>query len=168
MHNSASEWMRYRPASHHSPTWKLLPAPAKVDPNTRNRKPAPTPISAIENLIGIDGSRPRLARLVHSMLITGAKRTMQIGLKFWVCGAEMLNRPNTLRSVLRSANRVSDEPACSNKVQKKTLNTISTIAAVIICASVRVPFVNDQTRIPGTAMMNVPNSNLPISDSDSK
>jgi hypothetical protein len=43
-----------------------------------------------------------------------------------------VNRPNTLRSVLRSANRVSDEPACSNKVQKKTLKTIRTIAAVII------------------------------------
>ncbi len=57
---------------------------------------------------------------------------MEIGLKNWVCGAEMLNRPNTLRSVLRSANRVSDDPACSNSVQKKTLKTISTIAAIII------------------------------------
>ena len=64
---------------------------------------------------------------------------MKIGLKFCVCGAEIVNRPNTLRSVLRSANKVSDEPACSNRVQKKTLKTISTIAAVIICASVRVP-----------------------------
>src|SRR3954449_3203007 len=131
MHNSASEWMRYRPASHHSPTWKLLPAPAKVEPKTRNKNPAPTPIKAMENLTGIDGSSPRFARLVQRMLMNGANSTMQIGLKFCVCGADMVNRPNTLRSVLRSANRVSEEPACSNRVQKKTLKTISTIAAVI-------------------------------------
>src|SRR3954470_5941542 len=94
MHNSASEWMRYSPASHHSPTWKLLPAPAKVEPNTRNRKPAPTPTSAIANLIGIDGSSPRLARLVQRMLISGAKMTIEMGLKFWVCGADMVKSPN--------------------------------------------------------------------------
>src|SRR5438270_5776442 len=168
MHNSASEWMRYKPASHQRPTWKLLPGPAKVDPNTRNRKPAPTPISAMANLIGIEGSRPRLARPVQSMLIRGASNTMQIGLKFCVCGAEIVNSPNTLRSVFRSANSVSDEPACSNNVQKKTLKTMRTIAAVIICASVRVPLVYDQARMPGTARMKVPNSNLPISDNDAR
>ena len=44
----------------------------------------------------------------------------------------MEKSPNTLRSVLRSANRVSEEPACSNNVQKKTLKTMRIIAAVII------------------------------------
>ena len=70
----------------------------------------------------------------------GANRTMLIGLKFCVCGADRLNSPNTLRSVLRSANSVSEDPACSKSVQKKTLKTMSTIAAVIICASTRSPF----------------------------
>ena len=93
---------------------------------------------------------------------------MKIGLKFCVCGADRLNRPNTLRSVLRSANRVSDDPACSNSVQKKTLKMIRTIAAVIICASVRVPLAKDQMRMPGTATMKVPNSNLPISDREAR
>src|SRR5438874_12031414 len=62
MHNSASEWIRYSPASHHSPTWKLVPVPAKLEPNTSNRKPAPTPIRAMANLAALEGSRPRLAR----------------------------------------------------------------------------------------------------------
>src|SRR6476469_1195005 len=129
MQSSATEWITYRPASHHKPTWKLFAAPAKVVPQTRNRKPAPTPTSATANFTGIEGSRPRRERPVQSMLISGARITIAIGLKFCVCGAEIVNSPNTLLSVLRSANRVSDDPACSNKVQKKTLNTISTIAA---------------------------------------
>ena len=66
------------------------------------------------------------------MLISGANSTIEIGLKFCVCGAEIVNNPKMLRSVLRSANNVSEDPACSNSVQKKTLNTIKIIAAVII------------------------------------
>jgi hypothetical protein len=116
----------------------------------------------------MDGSSPRLARNVQSALITGANSTIEIGLKFCVCGAEMENRPNTLRSVLRSANRVSDEPACSNRVQKKTLKMMRIIAAVIICASARVPLAYDQARIPGTLIMKVPNSNFPISGSEAR
>src|SRR3954463_14729371 len=107
-------------------------------------KPAPTPIKAMANLIGIEGSRLRLASQVQSIDMIGANRTMQIGLKFCVCGADRLNRPNTLRSVLRSANRVSDEPACSKRVQKTTLKVISTIAATIIWNSAREPLAQDQ------------------------
>ena len=81
-------------------------------------------------------------------------------------GAISHGRMAALRSVLRSANRVSEEPACSNRVQKKTLKTMRIIAAVIICASCFVPFAKDQARMPGTAMMKVPNSSLPISGSD--
>ena len=65
--------------------------------------------------------------------------TIAMGLKFCVCGAEIENRPKTLLSVLRSANSVSDDPACSNKVQKNTLNVIRTIAATIIWNSSRLP-----------------------------
>jgi len=70
------------------------------------------------------------------------------------------------RTVLRSANRVSDDPACSNKVQKTTLKTISTIAETIIWNSVLVPFIHDQIRIAGTLMRNVPNRILPMIGSD--
>ena len=87
---------------------------------------------------------------------------MKKALKNWVWPAEILNRPNTLMSVLRSANSVSDEPACSNSVQKTMLKVISTIAAIIIWNSALVPFRNDQMRMPGTATINVPNMILPM------
>ena len=81
----------------------------------------------------------RLAIAPHSALKIGANSTIKIGLKFCVCGAEIENRPNTERSVLRSANRVSDDPACSNKVQNTVLKVMSTIAAHIIWNSAFVP-----------------------------
>src|SRR3954449_1825474 len=121
---------------------------------------------AIANFTGIEGSRPRFARPVQSMLITGANSTIQIGLKFWVCGAEIVNSPKTLLSVFRSAKSVSDEPACSNNVQKKTLKTISTMAAHIIWNSVRVPLEYDQINIAGTAIRNEPKSSFPMSERD--
>jgi hypothetical protein len=68
--------------------------------------------------------------------------------------------------VFRSANRISDDPACSNNVQKTTLKTIITIAASIIWNSRLSPALADQIMIPGTAMMNVPNSILPMRESE--
>ncbi len=68
----------------------------------------------------------------HIMENSGASATMKKALKNWVWPAEILNSPKTDRSVFRSANSVSDDPACSNNVQKTVLNTISTIAATII------------------------------------
>ena len=63
--------------------------------------------------------------------------------------------------MLRSANSVSDEAACSNKAQKVTLNTTRMIAASIICASTRLPTRAAQTGMPITASRNVANSTLP-------
>ena len=64
--------------------------------------------------------------------------------------------------------QVMDTGERVHSVQKKTLKTIRTIAAVIIWASVLVPFVKDQMRIAGTLMMKVPNSNFPIRGSDAR
>src|SRR5437868_2022215 len=85
------------------------------------------------------GDTFRRASAIHKRLINGAKITIEMGLKFCVCGADRLNQPNTLSSVLRSANRVSDEPACSNKVQNTTLKMTSTMAATIIWNSALLP-----------------------------
>ena len=68
----------------------------------------------------------------------GAKITIVIGLKFWVCGAE-IEDPEKLERVFLSANRVSDDAACSNRVQKVTLNTTRMMAASIIWNSALVP-----------------------------
>ena len=84
------------------------------------------------NLTGMVGSIPRLAIAFHIIENSGASMTMKIALKNWVCPAEIENRPKTLMSVLRSANSVSDDPACSNSDQNTVLKVISTIAATII------------------------------------
>ena len=76
-------------------------------------------------MIGIDGSRPAAASFVHIAAMTGAKATMKKALKNCVCPAEIENSPKIDRLVLRSANSVSDDPACSNSVQKTTLKMIS-------------------------------------------
>src|SRR3546814_20324089 len=73
---------------------------------------------SIANLTGIDGSRLRRASQPHNRVMIGAKITIDSGLKFCVCGADSVNSPNTLSSVLRSANRVRLDPACSTNVQK--------------------------------------------------
>ena len=63
---------------------------------------------------------------------TGASVRMNNALKNCVCPAEMANPPMMCRSVLRSANSVSDVPACSNSVQNTVLNVTRIIAATII------------------------------------
>src|SRR3546814_13055237 len=65
--------------------------------------PAPTPISAIANLTGIDGSRLRRASQPHNRVMIGAKITIDSGLKFCVCGADSVNSPNTLSSEIGRA-----------------------------------------------------------------
>ena len=112
------------------------------------------------------GATLRRASALHKMLMIGAKMTIESGLKFWVCGANSEKRPKTDRSVLRSANSVSEEPACSNNVQKTTLKVTRIIATTIIWNSWRLPFTYDQTRIAGTPIRKDPNSNLPISGSE--
>src|SRR3546814_17566263 len=87
----------------------------------------------------------------------GAKITIDSGLKFCVCGADSVNSPNTLSSVLRSANRVRLDPACSNNVQNTTLKVISTIANTIIWNSTLLPLAHDQIRIDGTPIRTAPN-----------
>src|SRR6185369_3662081 len=109
-----------------------------------------------------DGSSPRFASAFHRIENNGARTTMKKALKNCVWPAEIDQLPNTVRSVLRSANRVSDDPACSNRVQKTTLKTIRTIAAHIIWNSTRVPRKYDQARMAGTPSRKVPNSSLPM------
>ena len=113
------------------------------------------------NLTGIPGSIPRFPSVVHSLENTGASATMKKALKNCVCPAEMRNSPNTDKLVLRSANSVSDDPACSNSVQNTTLNTISTMAATIISNSALVPTRHDQIGMAMTAMRKVENSARP-------
>ena len=57
----------------------------------------------------------------------GAKMRMKPGLKDWVWAAVMFTPPAT-NWVLASAKRLSDVPACSNRVQNTTEPAISTMA----------------------------------------
>src|SRR4051812_33385121 len=90
----------------------------------------------------------------------GANSTIVIGLKFWVCGAET-KKPNSSRVVLLSAKRVSEDAACSNKVQNVTLKITRMMAATIIWNSCLVPTRHDQIGMPITAARKVTNSTLP-------
>ena len=112
------------------------------------------------NLMGIDGSHPRAARRSQSQLITGANRTTNSALNCCVAAA-LMRKPRNDRSVLRSANSVSDEAACSNNVQKVTLNTTRMIAASIIWNSTLLPAFAAQIGMPITAARKVANSTLP-------
>jgi hypothetical protein len=98
-----------------------------LDAQTNNRNPAPTRIRPKANFMGTLGSRPRFARSTHKPAKIGPKTTMMPGLKVWVWAA--LNQPGI--SVDWSANRVKDEPACSNRVQNRTENMVRMIAASI-------------------------------------
>ena len=85
---------------------------------------------------------------------------MVIGLNCCVNGAVTV-MPNSSSVVLRSANSVSDDAACSNNAQKVTLNTTRMIAASIIWNSVLLPTLYDQIGMPITAARNTANSTLP-------
>src|SRR3546814_20351032 len=102
----------------------------------------------------MDGSRLRRASQPHNRVMIGAKITIDSGLKFCVCGADSVNSPNTLSSVLRSANRVRLDPACSNNVQNTTLKVISTIATTIIWNSTLQPLDHHQIRNAGPPITN--------------
>ena len=56
---------------------------------------------------------------------------MKPALNDWVCAA-----PIPIRSTLRAANRLSEVPACSNRVQNTTATKISTIASIIRSRSI--------------------------------
>ena len=70
------------------------------------------------NLPGLDGSCPRVASFTHSHANTGASRKMKNEFTLW---NQLLGKgtPSTWLSVLRSANRFSVDPACSNTDQNK-------------------------------------------------
>src|SRR3546814_16448652 len=108
----------------------------------------------------MDGSRLRRASQPHNRVMIGAKITIDSGLKFCVCGADSVNSPNTLSSVLRSANRVRLDPACSNNVQNTPLKLISPIAPPIIWISTLLPLAHDKLSIAAPTIRNAPNRNF--------
>src|SRR6266542_4190657 len=73
-----------------------------------------------ENFAGLDGSRLRKAS--HSQPKTGASVITKIGCTDWNQLAGKLY-PKMWQSVPRSANRLSEEPACSNAAQKSAEET---------------------------------------------
>ena len=83
-----------------------------------------------ENFTGVDGSRPRLPSAVHSQAKPGASKKINSGFSAPYCDAVSV-RPNTSRSITRSANRVIEAAVCSNSDQNTTLLTISTINAIM-------------------------------------
>ena len=92
----------------------------------RMRKPAPTKIRPNPNLVGLIGSLPVDASLTHSHASTGANAKMNNEFIDWnqLLGYAM---PNTSLRVLRSANRLRVEPACSNTDQNNDAAKNSTV-----------------------------------------
>src|SRR5580658_1779803 len=83
----------------------------------------PPNIKARVNFAGLDGSR--LANAIHSQANSGARIITKSAGTNWNQLAGKSN-PNTTRLVLRSANRLSDEPACSYAAQNVQDATKST------------------------------------------
>src|SRR5215213_4618959 len=83
----------------------------------RIANPAPAKIRAIANFAGLDGSCPRAPSHSQSQAKTGARIQRKSEFSDW---NQLLGngRPRSTLLVLRSANRFSVEPACSNTDQK--------------------------------------------------
>src|SRR5262245_40933379 len=114
--------MRYTVVSHIGLT--SVPDEAAIDAaGTRITKPRPAPKRPIANFVGTEGCRRSSA--THSHAKTGAKAMMNIAFSDW---NQLLGyrNPNTSFRVLRSANRFSVEPACSNTDQKIAAQTKNT------------------------------------------
>ena len=88
--------------------WLQRRSVLRQEPGRAN--PRPTNSNPNVNLVGLDGSRLRSA--THSQAKTGAR---MIRIKGWTNWNQLAgnSKPNTLRLVLRSAKRFSEDPACS-------------------------------------------------------
>src|SRR2546430_16941669 len=99
------------------------PEPAKFPPitmraaGTRIKKPRPTPIIPRPNLTSVNGSLLRFARYTHKAANNGASVTTKIEFNDWNVVAPK-DQPKIVRSVLRLANSVNVDPACSKHPQK--------------------------------------------------
>src|SRR5688572_9369172 len=105
---------RYVSVSHIGLTWK--PPSAACAGGTRMANPSPTKTRPNANLAGLDGSAPRDAILTHIHAKTGARIIRNSEFSDW---NQLLGngRPIISVRVLRSAKRLSVEPACSNTDQ---------------------------------------------------
>src|SRR5687767_3234044 len=112
-HNSPTVWKKYVTTSQTGLTGFSIVAFTEPHASTANptpRKMRPKPIFA-----GIDGLREPSHS--HNALNNGASRMMNTPLTDCSQLAG-ISQPLTMRSVSRSANRVIDDPACSNPDQK--------------------------------------------------
>src|SRR5690242_18061266 len=107
-HISPSVWIKYVALSHQGET----EAPAAT--GTRMANPSPTHRSPKVNFVGLDGWRFPSAS--HNQANTGAIAITRIGCTDWNQAAGNTKLP-ICRLMLRSANRLSDDPACSNADQ---------------------------------------------------
>src|SRR5205807_4283000 len=93
---------------------------------TRMAKAAPPNISPSENFAGLEGSSRLRLSASHNQAKTGASATTKTGCTNWYQLAGKTRPKGRVRSVLRSANRLSVEPACSKDAQKRAEATNST------------------------------------------
>ena len=83
----------------------------------------------------------------QSMEMSDPMTMMKKGLKNCVCPAVISKMPKTLRSTLRSANRVSDEPACSKSAQKRMLKRQRMMKMIILSRRMRPPRIPSRMRV---------------------
>src|SRR3954466_8979565 len=83
-------------------------------------KPAPTRIRPMPNLVGLDGSFLPMRSQIHAKTGASMKRNAE-----FIDWNQLLGKlhPKTDVRVLRSANRLSVEPACSNADQNSAAAT---------------------------------------------
>src|ERR1700733_8331677 len=107
-HISPTVCKKYVLVNHHGETNE--PRIAALAGGTRIANAIPPNSNAPTNFAGLDGSR--LPSAIHSHANSGARIITKSAGTNWNQLAGKSN-PNTTRLVLRSANRLSDEPACS-------------------------------------------------------
>ena len=116
---------KYVPISHQMPT--CAPCYASFSRRAPEwRKPSRPNSRPRANLAGLEGSSPRRFSASHSQANTGASATTKIGCTNWNQPAGNSQPEHACGWCLRSANRFSDEPACSNEAQKSAEATNST------------------------------------------
>src|ERR1035438_5812013 len=96
---------------------------------TRMAKAKPANSSPSANFPGLGGSRRRRPRASQSHANIGDRATTKIGCTDWNQLAGKRRLKGRWRSVLRSAKRLSVEPACSKEAQKRAEATNRTMIA---------------------------------------
>src|SRR5262245_13456946 len=101
--------------SHQIPT--CAPPSVILAAGIRTAKDSPANSNPRENFAGAGGSACLRPRDSHNKANTGARATTKIGCTNWNQLAGN-SQPKMMRLVFRSANRFSEDPACSNDPQK--------------------------------------------------